>query len=130
MVFLSDPLTLDRLALLHEVLVLEECVGPLGDVHHAWPPRRLHLVGQADVVGPHVELEPPLADDAAEDGAGVDAHAHVDRLVAVLVKVLDGGDHGQAHLNAVARVLRLGLGAACANGNGKIVKIWEKELQQ
>ena len=57
------------------------------------------------------ELEPALADDAAEDGAGVDADAHVDRLVAVLVKVLDGGDHGQAHLHAVPRVVRLRLRA-------------------
>ena len=41
----------------------------------------------------------------------MDADAHVDGLVAVLVKVLDGGDHGQAHLHAVPRVVLLRLGA-------------------
>ena len=61
---------------------------------------------------PDVKLEPPLSDDAAEDGAGVDADAHVDRLVPVFVELSDGRNHGQAHLDAVLGVVRLRLGAA------------------
>ena len=71
-------------------------------------------VGQCHVVGPHVELEPLPADDAAEDGAGVDADPHVDVLVAVLVKLLDGSDHAQPHPHAVVGVVLPGLGTACA----------------
>ena len=56
---------------------------------------------------------PPLPHDTAQDGAGVDADAHVDLLPRVLVKLLDGGDHGQAHLNAVERVVWFRLWAAC-----------------
>ena len=50
--------TLDGISVLDEVLVLDEGVGLLRDVDHPGPPRALHLVGQVDVVAPHVELEP------------------------------------------------------------------------
>ena len=66
-------------------------------------------VGQGDVIGPDVELEPLPPDYPAEDGAGVDPDPHVDLLVAVLVKLLDGLDHAQPHLNTVARVVLPGL---------------------
>ncbi len=89
-------------------------------------PSRLHPVGQCDVVAPDVELPLPEADDAAEDVAGVHAYTHVDvgashlpdspdeetfvasSLTEVDKKVclLDGLNHLQPHVDAVARMLR------------------------
>jgi len=42
---------------------------------------------------PDVELESPLANDTAEDRAGVDADPHVDGLMPVLVELADGRNH-------------------------------------
>jgi hypothetical protein len=42
---------------------------------------------------PDVKFESPLADDAAEDRAGVDADPHVDGLMSVLVELADGRNH-------------------------------------
>ena len=64
-------LTSDRVAVQDEVLIFEECVGCVRDVHHPGFAGRLHLVGQADVVGPHVELETTLAHDPTQHGASM-----------------------------------------------------------
>ena len=65
----------------------------------------LHPVGQGDIVGPHVKLEPLPPDNSTEDGPSVDPHAHVDILVAVFVKLFDGSYHVQSHLNTITGMI-------------------------
>ena len=68
---LPTRLTSYGVAVQDEVLIFEECVGCVRDVHHSGLTGRLHLVGQADVVRPHVELETALAHDPTQHGASM-----------------------------------------------------------
>ena len=52
------------------------------------------------------------AHDAADDLSGVDADTHLDTLLAVLVELLDGLDHGQSHVDGTLGVVRPLLRAA------------------
>lgn len=70
------------------------------------------LVGQTNVIAPDIELDPPGADNAAEDGARVDAHPHLDALVPLGVEAAHGIDHAQAHLHAANGMIRPGLGTS------------------
>ena len=65
----------------------------------------LHSVSQGHIIGPHVELESLPPNNATEDGPGVYPYSHVDVLVAVLVKLLDGSDHVQPHLDTIAGMI-------------------------
>ena len=109
---LSSIFTKKIIRFLYKVILFEKLISLLADVDLARFSRGLHPVGQRHIVGPHVELEPLSADDATEDGAGVDADPHVDILVALLVKLLDGPDHAQPHLDAVVGVVLSRLGTS------------------
>jgi len=69
--------------LLQHILGTQKRLGILGHMHAASPARRLHRVGQRDVIGEHVKLEPPCAHNAAHYRTGVYADSHVHLLVTV-----------------------------------------------
>lgn len=66
------------------------------------------MVGQGDVVGPHVELPLAQAEDAAQDRAAVYADPHVEVDLGRVPDVPDSLDHAEAHLDAAVRVVRAG----------------------
>ncbi|TNN63102.1 hypothetical protein EYF80_026718 [Liparis tanakae] len=104
--------SLCHLPVLPLVMVVQEAGGSLRQVDLARHAQLLHQVRQIHVVRPHVELEALYSQDAAQDGARVDAHAHVDGLARLLAELLDGLDHAQAHLHAAVGVVRPRLRAA------------------
>lgn len=61
----------------HLVVGPQTLEGLLGDVHPSGEAAALHVVGEGDVVGPHVELPLSQTQHAAVHPPRVDAHPHV-----------------------------------------------------
>ncbi len=62
--------------------------------HHAnvpWKALGLHGIGQCDVIGPHVKLPLVQANEAAENGAGVEPHPHVEVVARLLLDIPASG---------------------------------------
>jgi hypothetical protein len=66
------------------------------------------VVGEGDVVAPHVELPLSQAQDAAKHVSGVDADPHVHVESGGFPDEPDGFDHLQAHVDTVVGVIGSG----------------------
>lgn len=58
-----------------------------------------HVVGQRDIVGPHVILPLPQSEDSAKNSSRVDPYAHVELDIGGFHDAGDGVDHVQAHFH-------------------------------
>jgi len=72
---------------LHLKLVVEEAQGRLRDVHAARLAAALHLVGELHILGVHVKLPLPLAQNSRQHRPRVDPHSHVHRRIRRLLDV-------------------------------------------